>query len=1125
MHTNAVRSTFLFFMLVLMLPISVSAETPQTQTEPSINVVFVDDRAIGLAEGREVRLNNWSEWERRLPTFIHLLSMVGSFRRDRTDGVDGSATVFGVELAESLPPERRKLRLTDILRQIHAKTKRPSAILARSTKGLDQLRFVVQDSIDYTPESVVTFLEVLSDISPLVPPETLGASFGPFTPPPTFIFDPLFPPAHVTSDDSSRAVRRWALLEEAYLLPHYVLHAIAVVNANTSLLSSTFYPRSSPEPGTTVGTAKRLSDVYIAGAGINSSVDRGETEVLRMALARARPNPIVVPLDLGQWAQRGLTFDNPKTATELRTFTSMYTRRGQVEGRDVIFDVRPGSDPYLFDKNLPRVVDIVDYMGKATKWKSDSTLQAMAFDSIVSVSKDTQYLGKTHLMAHSEAAWSVGKMHETVNRLEIHKGRVGPDMITPVLKRVYENGGESFLFTGKNDLWSMWNLATKSVSQELAKKLPGVFALHDRNARGIVDHGLPLRESTFEVVSAGGKTYVELNPTAFTGDGLNQSGTLHTSAATAQPGDLIVRHGKNILGPPLTLGLLDDIPHMGIIGKNGLAYDLRVNKKEGKDLSTIATTTWNDETRFKNPGFFSVLESDIPVKHNGNLTTLRELPGAVKNTIRETTCRLADAQIGRTIGEYSVAPKDGQSRHCGDWSVGIIDDALGQNGVIVQRYKGLAAFTMDKRGLVDGQLRHWFVSDITGGSVMDPSKVNDRLPRIANPASSRNSWELGGILFDKGNIYRLDVSGVVRAEAEKASSAVGESGGISGVFNSGGENHLAVGIPVGSAKPTSQRIDTPVGRFLAVDYRANTAGSLPLALPRFWAKDNGIPVFAGGWTFEALVAQGVSEFAGRRSEGVPRVTIQVFETGNALRYNHHESGKLSADTETTYVPEGGPFWPDLLRNDDGSYSFRLRHGVIVIFDSGGLIKALTSPRGERVDYVRSKSQSLQRQEMRNQSFAIESLAQSPLRVVATESEKVRYSYSEGRLAEVSAGRRPTLLSYGSGGVLASVAKDGRVFKIHSGDDDRLWKVSGNSIEARTAFRPRENALELSTGDGITAIWLLGPRKRVAGVITQGRAVLWTRTSEGRIMQMAIGTLTPKGDAYEFVPLAVAGASL
>jgi hypothetical protein len=897
-------------MLVVMLPISVSAETPQTQMAPSINVVFIDDRATGLPKGDEVRLNDWSRWERRLPTFIDLLSMVHSFRRDRTGGIDGSATVFGVELAEGLSSERRQVRLADILVQIHAKTMRPSAILARSTKGADQLRFVVQDSIDYTPESAVTFLEVLSEISPLVPPETLGASFGPFTPPPTFIFDPLFPPSHITSDDSSRAVRRWALLEEAYLLPHYVLHAIAVVNANTALLGSTFYPHSSPEAGTAVGTAKRLSDVYIAGAGINSGVDRGETDVLRMTLARARPNPIVVTMDLGQWAQRGLTFNNPRTVTELSTFASLYTRQGKAEGRDVIFDVRSPSDPYLLDKNLPRGVDIVDYMGKATKWKNDSTLQAMAFDSILAAYKDTRPLGKTHLMVDSEAGYSAAKMRETVDRLEFYKARVGPDMAIPVIKRVMDQGGEALIFTGKQDFWSLWNLATKSTAQDVCRTT-GCIALHDLTARGIIDHGLPLGERPFEVVSAGGRNRLQLDPTAFSGHALDQ----------------------------------------------------------------------------------------------------------------------------------------------------------------------------------------------------------------------KRSYERGGVLFDKGNVYRLDVSGVVRVVAEKAGAAVGESGGVSGVFESGGKTHLAVGIPVGTAKPTPDRIATPVGRFLAVDYRASTAGSLPLALPRLWAKDHGVPVFAGGWAFEVLVAQGMSEFSARRSEGLPRVTIQVFETGNALRYNRHDLGKLPADTATTYVPEGGPFWPDLLRNDDGSYSFRLRHGVIVILDTGGLIKALTSPRGERVDYVRSKAQSLQRQEMGTQSFAIESLAQNPQRVVAAERKRVRYGYSEGRLAEVSAGRRQTLLLYGSGGVLASVEKDGRVFKMQSADEGRLWKVSDNGIEVKTAFRPGDNALELSGCDGVTTIWRLGPRQRVVGVITQGRAVLWTRTSEGRIMQMAIGTLTPKEDGYEFVPLAVAGASL
>jgi len=197
--------------------------------------------------------------------------------------------------------------------------------------------------------------------------------------------------------------------------------------------------------------------------------------------------------------------------------------------------------------------------------------------------------------------------------------------------------------------------------------------------------------------------------------------SIRTEQFTARPGDLIVRQG------------FGEIPHTGILGKDAFAYDLRVEKMGGKDYSVIGTTPWNNDARFKNPGFFSVLDSNIPVKYNDRLTTFMELPSTLKESIRGRVCELADSQIGKTVGEYSLLPKAGSLGHCGDWSVGLYDQALKEHNITVERYKGLSAFTMDKNGLVDGQLRHWLVNDPTGGFVMDPWEISRRLPSVSQP--------------------------------------------------------------------------------------------------------------------------------------------------------------------------------------------------------------------------------------------------------------------------------------------------------------------------------------------------------------------------------------------------------
>lgn len=213
----------------------------------------------------------------------------------------------------------------------------------------------------------------------------------------------------------------------------------------------------------------------------------------------------------------------------------------------------------------------------------------------------------------------------------------------------------------------------------------------------------------------------------------------------ARPGDLIVRHGKGILGPPvlsLLRGLLtilpkmnvnlpDDIPHVGMLLENGETFDLQIENVGGRVHGIIHKSPWYDSSRYKNPGFFSVLESNIPIEFQGKRTTFRDLPSEVKAKIRENVVRIAEGYVGRDMGEYSIA-----GAHCGDATMQIYEEALNDIGITVLRYKGLFAFMkwlpgMRNKGLVKGKLRDWFINDLpTLGKVMDPSEFNDKLPRV-----------------------------------------------------------------------------------------------------------------------------------------------------------------------------------------------------------------------------------------------------------------------------------------------------------------------------------------------------------------------------------------------------------
>lgn len=241
--------------------------------------------------------------------------------------------------------------------------------------------------------------------------------------------------------------------------------------------------------------------------------------------------------------------------------------------------------------------------------------------------------------------------------------------------------------------------------------------------------------------------------------------------AQAQPGDLVVRHGKGILGPPVTGGLLDDIPHVGLyVGEQHTSsvVELRVEQVAGKACGMIREAEWDNVSRFKNPGFFSVLDSTIPVRYRGRQTTLAELPEEVKQGIRDRVCATAVGDVGRNYGEYQAPPKSGRTNHCGDWAIEAYDKALQDMEIQVLRYEGLGAIGRNEETLTDGTLRDWLSvgswQDLTQ-AWMDPSKINDRFPRVTPPvrmdsAGVRTDGE-GGVLMR----MRIDDSSFKKSES------------------------------------------------------------------------------------------------------------------------------------------------------------------------------------------------------------------------------------------------------------------------------------------------------------------------------------------------------------------------
>ena len=241
-------------------PVAVAAVPPMPSLDRSvhINVVFLDDASADLPTGVKVRRNHWPAWEKRLPTFLARLRLAGDFQKAVGEKPDPSASVYGLEIAASLPPDTREELTASELGRIQAGTRRPSAVLALGSAAQGQLRLVFQDILNYPPAHAAKVIRVLGEICPAVSHARLAVNFGPFRPPPTIIFDPRPPePASGTPE------KVWGLLEDTYLLPHYVLHALALLNNKAGAARASFYAHSTPEPG--VGLVKNVDVALILG--------------------------------------------------------------------------------------------------------------------------------------------------------------------------------------------------------------------------------------------------------------------------------------------------------------------------------------------------------------------------------------------------------------------------------------------------------------------------------------------------------------------------------------------------------------------------------------------------------------------------------------------------------------------------------------------------------------------------------------------------------------------------------------------------------------------------------------------------------------------------------------------
>jgi YD repeat-containing protein len=379
----------------------------------------------------------------------------------------------------------------------------------------------------------------------------------------------------------------------------------------------------------------------------------------------------------------------------------------------------------------------------------------------------------------------------------------------------------------------------------------------------------------------------------------------------------------------------------------------------------------------------------------------------------------------------------------------------------------------------------------------------------------------GGILFDKRNIYVLELTGRVSAEAQVAVEAWRNG---DGTFLSAGRETVSAGFripgmarkPSGASDAAGQATGLSGQLFtLQLDFTGQQNGSLPFAIPRFLTRETEAGgVFGGPWSFEPLSVQGLEKLRTSRiaMEAGIQLTVLPAETGGVLRYaafNRVAADKTSGKAEILESFEiakaNSRFQPELAAREDGTYDWRLRHGVTVLLSSTGLVQTIREPSGHTVTYVRDQAQRLTaKQTSDGRVIHVAREEGRPVALRVGDLERVRYEYSGALLRTVSAAHQVASIEY----------QGDRPRRLHSGPQDlrlghdpqgRLTSVTAGRRNLGFEYVSLRNAIQASDA-GRTVDWRLGPRGNLIGVVMGNEAILWTRSVEGRIIQVAFGHL-------------------
>ena len=200
----------------------------------------------------------------------------------------------------------------------------------------------------------------------------------------------------------------------------------------------------------------------------------------------------------------------------------------------------------------------------------------------------------------------------------------------------------------------------------------------------------------------------------------------------------------------------------------------------------------------------------------------------------------------------------------------------------------------------------------------------------------------------------------------------------------------------------------------------------------------------------------------------------------------------------------------------------LAHGVRVNFDSEGQMISLEHSRSGRVSFSWNDGKLTGGTSSDGRTISVAYETGQPVAVVQGDSNVVTYNWRGRQLEAVNRSGETHRLSYDAKGFLAGIQEENGETKLDREPTGRLLEALLGVDRVRVVCPVGRLAISIQTNDAPACEWHFHPTGRIAGVTFQDHAALWTRSSDGRIIQMALGAIKTFDGGYEFEPDIVIG---